>query len=196
MTEAEWLASDNLRLVLKQLRRRPGDRKLRLFACACYRQIWGSLDPRYRKALEAAELYADGRASSDELAAVRTSARTVHRLHGIYFAYAPEPTFADVANAVNYLARRADGPPFPVARTLLREILNHIFGNPFRPPPPRPDLPVAAEELAAALYAGEPCHFALHDALLEAGHSDLAEHFREAGHPKGCWALDLILGKS
>jgi hypothetical protein len=33
--------------------------------------------------------------------------------------------------------------------------------------------------------------------LLEVGCADLAEHFSEAGewHPKGCWALDVILGK-
>jgi hypothetical protein len=36
----------------------------------------------------------------------------------------------------------------------------------------------------------------LHDALLEAGHAELAEAFREPMHPKGCWALDLILGKN
>jgi hypothetical protein len=31
--------------------------------------------------------------------------------------------------------------------------------------------------------------------LLEAGHAELAAHFQERDHPKGCWALDLILGK-
>jgi hypothetical protein len=46
------------------------------------------------------------------------------------------------------------------------------------------------------MYAGEACHFALHDALLEAGHPELAEHFREEkDHPKGCWVVDLIVGK-
>jgi hypothetical protein len=35
------------------------------------------------------------------------------------------------------------------------------------------------------------------NALLEAGHHELAEHFRcEEWHPKGCWALDVILGRS
>jgi hypothetical protein len=50
--------------------------------------------------------------------------------------------------------------------------------------------------LAEALYAGADCGFALHDALLEIGYTDLAEHFREPCHPKGCWAVDLILGRS
>jgi hypothetical protein len=50
-------------------------------------------------------------------------------------------------------------------------------------------------QLAQSLRAGDDCAFALHDALLECGHSDLAHHFRSAHHPQGCWAIDLILGK-
>jgi hypothetical protein len=42
----------------------------------------------------------------------------------------------------------------------------------------------------------EDCSFALRDALLECGHVDLAEHFKDQDHPKGCWALDLLLGRS
>lgn len=57
-------------------------------------------------------------------------------------------------------------------------------------------LPATARQLADYLCNGEDCGFALHDALVEGGHPDLAEHFRqETVHPKGCWALDLILGK-
>lgn len=56
--------------------------------------------------------------------------------------------------------------------------------------------PTAVVRLAEAVYNGADATFALHDALLEAGHPDLAEHFqKEAWHPKGCWVLDLILGK-
>ena len=52
-------------------------------------------------------------------------------------------------------------------------------------------------QLAESLYAGQDCAFALHDALLEAGHAELAEHFREEkSHPKGCGVVDLVLGKS
>jgi hypothetical protein len=74
-------------------------------------------------------------------------------------------------------------------------LLRHLIGNPFHPAAAPSSWPPLVSQLTAALYAGEDCAFALHDALLEAGHADLAEHFREAGHPKGCWALDLILGK-
>jgi hypothetical protein len=53
-------------------------------------------------------------------------------------------------------------------------------------------------KLAEAVYQTENCTFALHDALLEDGHADFAAHFRDPAewHPKGCWALDLLLGKA
>jgi len=55
----------------------------------------------------------------------------------------------------------------------------------------------ARGQLAEPLYAAQDCCFALHDALLEAGHAELAEHFRqEQWHPKGCWVMDVILGKA
>lgn len=80
--------------------------------------------------------------------------------------------------------------------------------------------PAPVVSLAESLYAGEDCAFALHDALLDAGQEELARHFAEKcgkcgshrtrleytvcaecgtwldhTHPRGCWALDLILGK-
>lgn len=75
-------------------------------------------------------------------------------------------------------------------------LLRHIIGNPFRLYPAPDHWPTTVVQLANALYNGQDCGFALHDALLEAGQVDLAEHFRqEMEHPKGCWAVDLILGK-
>jgi hypothetical protein len=76
------------------------------------------------------------------------------------------------------------------------DLLREIAGNPFRSPQPVPPLPSIVVQLAEALYSGTGASFALHDALLEAGHDTLAEHFREGEHPKGCWALDLIRGKT
>ena len=74
MTEAEWLTSDDpaqmLRLVTDKLganRCKAGRRKLRLFGCACCRQLWDVMaDPRSRHAVEVAERLADGFVNDDE----------------------------------------------------------------------------------------------------------------------------------
>jgi hypothetical protein len=79
---------------------------------------------------------------------------------------------------------------------VLCDLFRHVVGNPYRPYAPPAHWPATVTQLAESLYAGEDCAFALHDALLEAGHAEVAQHFRdEQWHPKGCWALDLILGK-
>jgi hypothetical protein len=82
-----------------------------------------------------------------------------------------------------------------------RQLLFCIFGNPFRP--------VAfdanwrtSDVVAMALGMYETRDFAampiLADALQDAGceNADVLEHCRGAGpHVRGCWVVDLILGK-
>jgi len=88
--------------------------------------------------------------------------------------------------------RRIEVNEQKVQATLLR----HIIGNPFRRYVTPDYWPSTVVQLADSLYNGEDCCFALHDALLEAGHTDLADHFgQEKCHPKGCWVVDMILGK-
>jgi hypothetical protein len=78
----------------------------------------------------------------------------------------------------------------------LADLLRHIVGNPFCPCQAPPTWPPAVVNLAQAVYNGADAGFALHDALLESGFPDLAAHFQEEQwHPKGCWAVDLILAK-
>src|SRR4051812_1708550 len=83
MTEAEWLACENPFPMIGHLRQGVGlwrfllcdwttelltDRKLRLFACACVRQIWDLLPNEDARAeVGLAERYADGQASGREL---------------------------------------------------------------------------------------------------------------------------------
>jgi len=76
------------------------------------------------------------------------------------------------------------------------DLLRHILGNPFRAIGAVTVLHPSITHPTESLYAGEDCSFALRDALLEAGHVELADHFKDKDHPKGCWALDLLLGKS
>src|SRR5262245_62600108 len=73
MTEGGWLASDDPTPMLNH--RRPdgvylvdaSDRKLRLFACACCRRVWGWItNPDARTAVEVAERFTDGQATLEE----------------------------------------------------------------------------------------------------------------------------------
>jgi hypothetical protein len=84
-------------------------------------------------------------------------------------------------------------------------LLRDILGNPFRPVP-RVDPRCLSwnggtvPKLAAAIYADRAFDRlpVLADALEDAGCTDAAllGHLRGGGeHVRGCWALDLVLGK-
>ena len=80
MTEQEWLACTDPRPMLRFMRSRAGDRKLRPFAVACCRRISyfvvdSELHPQNRQdsqnALKVTDLFADGLATSIRLAVRR-----------------------------------------------------------------------------------------------------------------------------
>jgi hypothetical protein len=78
MTPEEWERCEDPTPMLEFLRGKASDRKLRLFTCACCRRIWHLLiDKRSREAVEVAELYADGRATDEELETASDSAYSV-----------------------------------------------------------------------------------------------------------------------
>jgi hypothetical protein len=91
-------------------------------------------------------------------------------------------------------------------------LLRDIFGNPFRPSPPLPAAILVWNDgtirrLAEGIYEErqmpegrlDTARLAvLADALEEAGcdNAEILSHCRGPGpHVRGCWALDLILGK-
>jgi len=197
------------------------ERKLRLIAVACCYRILGQLtDQRSVNVLLVADRLLDGNASREELVEAGDDARLAYenafQLHDraayAVTSLALEDPMRAVHRAVAYSAlavghERAANKALPREsglQTMTAEsetghqamLLRHIMGNPFRPHLAPSHLPSTVVQLAAALYNGEDCGFALHDALMEAGQAELAEHFRqEQVHPKGCWVLDLILGK-
>jgi hypothetical protein len=68
MTEAEWLPTEYQSELLKFVRGEASERKLRLFACAVTRREWRWLiRKRNRSAVEAAERFADGLATQEEM---------------------------------------------------------------------------------------------------------------------------------
>jgi hypothetical protein len=75
-------------------------------------------------------------------------------------------------------------------------LLRDIFGNPFRPSVVRGPFSLRLQLLAEAVYGGAADAVGpLHDALLDIGLTELAEHFRQPDHPRGCWWIDRLRGK-
>ena len=120
--------------------------------------------------------------------------------------YAAHMAGTSVAKAAAYAGKA--GRDFLAAKQRECDLLRDIFGNPFRPvsvsPTCRTPHVVALAQAAyeqRVLPAGhlDPARLAvLADALEEAGCADagLLGHLRSQGpHVRGCWALDMILGK-
>ena len=84
MTEAEWLSCSDPEAMIEFLRRNASDRKVRLFAVACCRRVWSSLEhEELRDAVVKAESFADGLADRDEMLQAHEKARAIFaKLHG------------------------------------------------------------------------------------------------------------------
>src|SRR5262245_56544500 len=82
MTEDQWLACTDPRGALAFLCGRASDRKLRLFAVACCRGLWGDLlATSGRAAIAVAERYADGLATDEERDAQDRAPTRASRAH-------------------------------------------------------------------------------------------------------------------
>jgi hypothetical protein len=223
MTEAEWLACTNPMMLLEFLQDKAGDRKLRLFACGCYRHVWDRLPSDFiQEAVEITERLVDGLAADYELDSVSRRAMEEKRVMPpsgrVWMSHVTTP-LADcrwmggwevgrhVAWETSGLGVRREERRFQAA------LLRCVVANPFRPPPPLPPAVLAwndstVRRIAEGIYEerelpagtlGNPRLAILADALLDAGCEDeeLIRHCRSSGpHVRGCWAVDLILGKS
>jgi hypothetical protein len=251
MTEAEWLACAYPEPMLRFLRGKISDRKVRLFAAACCRHVWHSLtEERSRQAVVIAEQYADGLATAAALDSARADAEAAY--HTAYEAFPAEdprvrlleeaeqsawdaalaaPLAAvqcaqpirGVSYAVDlswscvaasaWAALAADASAWDravrseyVAQAVL---LRCISGIPFRPMAENPAWRTPALLTSAqAIYDErslpegtlDNTHVvSLPDALEEAGCTDpdILDHCRGPGpHVRGCWVVDLLLGKT
>jgi len=216
VTEQEWLACSDPEPMLKYLKGRASQRKLRLFSCACVRRIWHLLtDVHGRQAVEIAEEYADGILTYAELKrAWNDTSRSLRGEKDMDWCarnaalQVIHPTVSSFLGAVSSAAQAcgdwySESRPKerPVQASLLRDLFNH----------PSHPVSIAASYLAwndeiipkIAWTIYQERRFEdlpiLADALEEAGCSDaqLLSHCRGPGpHVRGCWALDLLLGKS
>jgi hypothetical protein len=218
MTEAEWLVSVNSRTMLATVSGKGSERIWRLFAVACVRRVEDRMrDARSRNALEVADRFADGTATRTELQAARAQAeeaayqahrdewedevRANFRLDAAYMAVCGAMNAADaalqcVAEDID-IGRINEGLRLP-------DLLREIFGNPFQWKLIDPIWlswnDDTAYKLAQMIY--ENRYFDLLPILADAledggcGDSDILDHLRGPGpHVRGCWALDLMLGK-
>jgi hypothetical protein len=210
MTEAEWLACTDMWPMLWFLRdkasKKASNRHLRLFACACCRTFWPALtDTRSREAVEASEKHADN------LIGRRDLEKAAGRASKVFMPwYASRQRLAKSAATVQ--AVDLEQSTLLIKKELAVILLRDIIGNPFRPPPSLPTAVLAWNDrtiprLAQAIYDDRQMPEGamdnsrltiLADALLDAGCEDeaLIQHCRQPGpHIRGCWAVDLILGK-
>ena len=223
MTEHEWVACVDPRPMLEFLQNKASERKLRLFAVACCRCIWDSItDDCSREAVETSERYADHRANFVELEAAflaadrlysnppgyeglaRWHSRDAARLaahpeiRGLADGTAIAAAMAEAARGSDFWAKYAD------VQATQCVMLRDVIGNPFRPVTVDPawltwhgrTIPKFAHDIYdRRAFDRLPV---LADALEEAGCVDavLLEHLRAPGeHVRGCWTVDLVLGK-
>jgi hypothetical protein len=207
MTEQEWLQATDPQPMLEFIRDKASDRKLRLFAVACCRQDSGLLESDFNwLAVETSECYADGRVSRKELKAIR---RVVWEALGDSESKAAWEVAGGRAweAAVATLWRLL--PDIDIACLVAR--LHDIFGNPFHQVILSPAVLAWNDGVVVRLaqVAYEERHMPpstldngrlaiLADALEEAGCADaeILGHLRGPGpHVRGCWPVDLCLGK-
>lgn len=206
MTESEWMSSDDSILMMQHLDHQNSSwirsRQARLFFAACYRQIWKNLGFAARRAVEVAEFYADGKASFKELLKAAITAGdsiTEADAPGFYLAE-KEPYFLrTIPSTCCGLGGTGRGQA---------DALRDIVGNPFRPAVfDSAWLTPLVLSLAQSAYDNrlptgqldQETLAVLSDALEDAGcpsGNPVLLAMRSPGpHWRGCWAVDLLLGK-
>jgi hypothetical protein len=223
MTEQEWLACERPEGLLKLAHGHMTDRKWRLFACACCRRIWPHFPGR--RSLEAvvtAERFADSLPGGEHLPAAHQAATRAYeeaekgslgrdaavaaRIAATIVSTVRIGTrglqVADICANVAKLAANHLGA-WAEERAAQAALLRDMVGNPFRP--------VSLDPAWLAWKGGTVGHLArtisdegrfdevpiLADALEDAGcgQQDLLGHCRQPRHARGCWAVDLVLGR-
>jgi hypothetical protein len=217
---------------------RGSDRKLRLFACACYHRVSHLLPhPAARATVQVAERFADGTARVAEFLEAEAAVRefgnaleprwrasdgaeriTLHPAHaalalaGIVCWWEPQKAawyaasnahleFPYLANPGVAVHSRQRWEGEVSERRAQCELLREILGNPFRPVVFAPDWRTnVAVSLARQMHESRDFSAMpiLADALEDAGcdNEQLLGHCSGPGpHVRGCWVVDLLLGK-
>ena len=208
MTEAEWLEAANAQAMLEFLKGKASDRKLRLFAVACCRRIWHLLpDERSRQAVELAEQFADRALEVDRLQAITEGVNQLRRVVEDLCLREAWLAASHVSLSSYLVAAEAskESDCWDHEQRAQGRLLLDIFGNPFRPTLIPSHLGRSHKRIAINLahdiydrraYDKLPI---LADALQRAGctNREVLDHCRRDGERvRGCWVVDLLLGKS
>jgi hypothetical protein len=218
MTEKQWLTYA-IGALVAHVRSLGNDRKLRLFNCACSRMLLPWIpNPQVADALDRAEQFADGEIA---VSTMRKWHRVVRKaldsspVHAqpaaerkacwvCVFACWPGPEIpSDGWRYFVYHGGAYGGDFEQTIRPRLVPTLHDIYGNPFRKvkfdTKWRTDTAVS---LARGMYESRDFGAMpiLADALQDAGcdNEDVLNHCRDTNQPhvRGCWVVDLVLGKS
>ena len=220
MTDSEWLQCQNPRSMINFVLRKR-DRKMRLAAVAGCRLFGDHLgDDRLWQALDVAERFADGLAAYAELEAAWDNANIAFKalsddeqaaagheeeLHdAIEAAWAARQTVSPEPEGAFFHLSMFSGYEF-----LIAHIVRDVFGPPTRVLLNPAWLTSQVTALADSIYQERAFDAlpVLADALEDAGCNDagILEHCRgidaapasmRIQHARGCWVLDLLLGRS
>ena len=221
LTEEEWNASNDSYPMLRPCRRiiRYHPRKGHLFAVACCLRIWHLFaDERSREAVAILDRYIEGLATEAQLRAAEKAAQAAHtdafQVKGKVGASAEWAAqfaassdgwqAASRASNFAYVAAGDGLQPGP-EHTAQAHLLRCIFGPlPFRSVEIEPSWLIwndgTIQKIARTIYEERAFDHlpVLADALEDAGcaNAHILGHCRGAGpHVRGCWVVDLMLGK-
>jgi hypothetical protein len=218
MTEAEWLACEDPQWMAPFLQAQVSERKLRLIACACCRIVWHLLHKRSRLAIKFLEGFVDGTVTQNEWQRLYNSLHQYSYSPVIPKGIPAGPGFtaaqavfraAEVELRMDWCLEYVVGAQLSFDQeqqpALLRRpiigLIREVVGNPFRMVALNQAWrTTTAVEIARAIHDDQDFTAmpVLADALQEADCEvpAILDHCRQPGeHVRGCWVVDLVLGK-
>lgn len=188
---------------------RPLDRKLRLYAVACCQRRPALFEADLlRRAVDAAERFADGRADREELAEIHDAIMALptpdaqsHCIENMTLKLTAGGGMTSATAAALDLALATGWGDFESVVQAQAPLLRCVVGNPFRPVLFDPVWRTSAVVGLAELIYNERAFDRLPNLAevleyAECNHLGLLAHCRDGGpHARGCWAIDMVLGK-
>jgi hypothetical protein len=211
MTEAEWLKSNDVTAMVEYLKHKAvaTPRKLFLFSCACLRRVMVD-QPPVLDLIEVAERFVEDPVTNEERRSAVANLDATQDLRSLtvnLVRHCLTATLAGVGAEMDLwhqaMATAACAKAAPETASRGAALLRDIFLTPLirrLPRIPPSWLTATVKQLAQAIYEERAFDRLpiLADALEDAGcdNADILNHCRQPGvHVRGCWVVDLVLGK-